>query len=232
MTGLFARKSIEALVAESETLLATTLPRTLGWFSLTCFGVGATIGAGIFVLTGTVAAQHAGPAIVLSFLLASVACALAGLCYAEFAGMVPVAGSAYTYAYATLGEFTAWIIGWCLLLEYLFASALVAIGWGGYAVSMAADFGLRLSPGFTAAPLDVGAAGLVTTGAFLNVPAVAVVLLCTVLLLAGTQVSARINNIIVAANVTAILVVGIAGLLYAKPAHWSPFVPPNAGHVG
>src|SRR5581483_7921114 len=232
MATSFARKSVEYLQEKARFTDGTSLPKSLGLFSLTCFGIGSTIGAGIFVLTGTVAAEHAGPAVVLCFLLASVACALAGMCYAEFAAMVPVAGSAYTYAYATLGEFTAWIIGWCLLLEYLFASALVAIGWGGYAVSMAADFGLRLSPGFTAAPLDVGAAGLVTTGAFLNVPAVAVVLLCTVLLLAGTQVSARINNIIVAANVTAILVVGIAGLLYAKPAHWSPFVPPNAGHVG
>jgi APA family basic amino acid/polyamine antiporter len=138
MSGLFACKSIEALTAEAERPKSgEALPRTLGFFSLTCFGVGSTIGAGIFVLTGTVAAVHAGPAVVLSFVLASLACALAGLCYAEFAAMVPAAGSAYTYAYATLGELVAWTIGWCLILEYLFASAMVAIGWAGYAVAMA-----------------------------------------------------------------------------------------------
>jgi len=164
--------------------------------------------------------------------LASFACALAGLCYAEFAGMVPVAGSAYTYAYATLGELVAWIIGWCLILEYLFASALVAIGWSGYAVSMAADFGLRLSPAFTQAPLDVTAAGLVFTGAVINLPAVAVVVLCTALLLAGTRTSARVNDIIVVAKVAVILVVSIAGLLYANGSHWSPMIPSNTGAFG
>lgn len=248
MTGLFTCKSVEALNRDAGSddwraaaahpssdphgASAAQLPRALGPVSLTCLGVGATIGAGIFVLTGTVAAEHAGPAVVLSFILASVACALAGLCYAELAAVVPVAGSAYTYAYATLGELVAWIIGWCLVLEYLFACALVAIGWAGYAVSMAADFGLHLSPAYTQAPFDVGTAGLASTGAFLNVPAVAVVLICTTLLVAGTQVSARINNVIVIANVAAILIVGVAGLLHANPAHWSPFVPPNTGHTG
>ncbi|MGH8240331.1 MAG: amino acid permease, partial [Steroidobacteraceae bacterium] len=173
MAGLFARKSVEA-AAQSAAGQSTALPRTLGLFSLTCFGVGSTIGAGIFVLTGTVAAHHAGPAVVLSLVLASVACALAGLCYAEFASMVPVAGSAYTYAYVTLGELIAWIIGWCLVVEYLLAGALVAIGWSGYAVSMAADFGLALPPALTQAPLDATAAGLVATGGVFNVPAAAI----------------------------------------------------------
>jgi basic amino acid/polyamine antiporter, APA family len=242
MAGLFARKSIEALrrAAESDSWNdaagqstgAVKLPRALGLVSLTCFGVGGTIGAGIFVLTGAVAADHAGPAVVLSFILASFACALAGLCYAELAAVVPVAGSAYTYAYATLGELVAWIIGWCLVLEYLFASALVAIGWAGYFDSMAAEFGLHIPPAFAQSPLDVGATGLVATGAFFNAPAVAVVCVCTLLLLAGTQVSARINNIIVVVNVAAIVVVGVAGLLYANPAHWSPFIPPNTGRSG
>ena len=230
---LFACKSIEALTQDAGALQSgAALPRTLSLFSLTCFGVGSTIGAGIFVLTGTVAAEHAGPAVVLSLVLASFACALAGLCYAEFAGMVPVAGSAYTYAYATLGELVAWIIGWCLILEYLFASALVAIGWSGYAVSMAADFGLVLSPAFTQAPLDVTAAGLVFTGAVINLPAVAVVVLCTALLLAGTRTSARVNDIIVVAKVAVILVVGIAGLLCANGSHWSPMIPSNTGAFG
>jgi basic amino acid/polyamine antiporter, APA family len=242
MTGLFARKSVEALRSATATddwsdpgtppMGTTKLPRALGLLSLTCFGVGGTIGAGIFVLTGAVAADHAGPAVVLSFILASFACALAGLCYAELAAIVPVAGSAYTYAYATLGELVAWIVGWCLVLEYLFSSSLVAIGWAGYFASMAAEFGLHIPTAFTQAPLDVGTTGLVATGAVCNVPAVAVVCFCTLLLLAGTQVSARINNLIVIVNVVAIVVVGVAGLLYADPAHWSPFIPANTGHLG
>lgn len=231
MSGLFTRKSIEALTAEAEAPEAA-LPRTLGLFSLTCFGVGSTIGAGIFVLTGTVAAAHAGPAVAFSFVLAGVACALAGLCYCEFAAMVPVAGSAYTYAYATLGELVAWIIGWCLILEYLFASAMVAIGWAGYAVAMATDFGFGVPPVFTRAPLDVGPGGLMATGAIFNAPAVAVVVLCTALLLVGTRASARVNDLIVVAKVIVIVIVGVAGLRFAHPSHWVPFIPPNTGRTG
>jgi basic amino acid/polyamine antiporter, APA family len=226
---LLARQPVEMLVRDTP---STELPRTLGMFSLTCFGVGSTIGAGIFVLTGVVAAEHAGPAVVLAFVLASVACALAGLCYAEFASIVPVAGSAYTYAYATLGELAAWIIGWCLMLEYLFASAMVAIGWGGYAVSMAADFGLILPATLTQAPFDVGPAGLAATGALFNAPAAAITVVCTLLLLAGTQLSARINDLIVVAKVIAIVIVGVAGLMYANAANWTPFIPPNTGQFG
>jgi APA family basic amino acid/polyamine antiporter len=230
LSRLFARKSIESLV--TETPASAALPRTLSFFSLTCFGVGSTIGAGIFVLTGTVAAEHAGPAVVISFVLASIACALAGLCYAEFASMVPVAGSAYTYAYATLGEAVAWTIGWCLVLEYLFASSLIAIGWAGYATSMAADFGLTLPASLTQAPLDVTAQGLVATGSLFNVPAAGVVALCTALLLAGTQLSARVNDVIVVAKVVAILIVGIAGLMFVQAEHWTPFLPANTGDFG
>jgi APA family basic amino acid/polyamine antiporter len=233
LSGLFASKSVEALIAESERPEAgEALPRTLGFFSLTCFGVGSTLGAGIFVLTGTVAAAHAGPAVVLSFVLAGLACALAGLCYAEFASMVPVAGSAYTYAYATLGELVAWTIGWCLILEYLFASAMVAIGWAGYALAMAGDFGLVLPPAFTQAPFDVGRGGLIATGAIVNAPAVAAVMLCTGLLLAGTRASARVNDLIVVAKVIVIVIVGVAGLLFAHPGRWVPFIPPNTGRAG
>jgi len=233
MSELFTCKSIEALTAEAERPKSgEALPRTLGLFSLTCFGVGSTIGAGIFVLTGTVAAAHAGPAVVLSFVLAGLACALAGLCYAEFAAMVPAAGSAYTYAYATLGELVAWTIGWCLILEYLFASAMVAIGWAGYAMAMAADFGFALPPAFTQTPLDVGPTGFIATGAIFNAPAVAVVLLCTGLLLGGTRASARVNDLIVVAKVIVIVVVGVAGLRFAHPGHWVPFIPPNTGGAG
>ena len=157
MQRLFARKTIESLTSSAATQSESSLPRTLGLFSLTCFGVGSTIGAGIFVLTGTVAAEHAGPAVAVSFLIASIACAFAGLCYAEFAALVPIAGSAYTYAYTSLGEGVAWIVGWCLVLEYLFASALVAIGWSGYAQSLAADFGVTVPPAILQAPFDVAA---------------------------------------------------------------------------
>jgi len=234
MSSLFVRKPVETLAKRGGSAADTSqaLPRTLGVFSLTCFGVGCTVGAGIFVLTGTVAAEHAGPAVALSFVLASIACALAGLCYAEFAALAPVAGSAYTYAYATLGEIVAWVIGWCLILEYLFACALVAIGWSGYIVSMAADVGLSLPAVLTQAPMDVGPHGLVVTGAFANIPAVLVTLGCTVLLLAGTRVSARINDLIVIVNVVAIVVIGVAGLARAHWRHWVPFVPPNTGHLG
>lgn len=226
---LFARQPVEMLVRDPA---SSPLPRTLGMFSLTCFGVGSTIGAGIFVLTGVVAAEHAGPAVVLAFILASVACALAGLCYAEFASIVPVAGSAYTYAYATLGELTAWIIGWCLMLEYLFASAMVAIGWAGYAVSMAADFGLILPAALTQAPFDIGPDGWMATGGVFNVPAAGITVVCTLLLLAGTQLSARVNDLIVVAKVIAIVIVGVAGLMYANTSHWTPFIPANTGQFG
>lgn len=230
ISKLFARKSVEVLMA--QTPASAALPRTLGWFSLTCFGVGSTIGAGIFVLTGTVAAEHAGPAVVLSFLLASVACVLAGLCYAEFASVVPVAGSAYTYAYVTLGEVVAWLVGWCLVLEYLFASALIAIGWAGYATSIAADLGFALPASLAQAPFDVTAGGLSMTGGIFNVPAAGVIMACTALLLAGTRTSARVNDLIVIAKIAVILVVGVAGLLFAQVEHWSPFVPPNDGGFG
>jgi APA family basic amino acid/polyamine antiporter len=230
MQRLFARKSIESLTSSAEA--ESSLPRTLGLFSLICFGVGSTIGAGIFVLTGTVAAEHAGPAVALSFVIASIACAFAGLCYAEFAALVPVAGSAYTYAYTSFGEAVAWIVGWCLVLEYLFASALVAIGWSGYAVSLGADLGLTVPAAILQAPFDVSASGIVSTGAAMNVPAICATLLCTALLLIGTQVSARVNGAIVLINILAILVVGTAGLMHAQKSHWTPFVPANMGHFG
>ena len=210
----------------------SVLPRTLGLFSLICFGVGSTIGAGIFVLTGTVAAEHAGPAVTLSFLLASIACGFAGLCYAEFAALIPLAGSAYTYAYVAFGEITAWIVGWCLVLEYIFASALVAIGWSGYAQSFSAHFGVHLPAALLQAPFDVSPHGLMMTGAVVNVPAVVAVLLCTALLLVGTQISARINGAIVIANVIAILVMSAIGLMHAHWNYWIPFIPPNAGSFG
>lgn len=232
MQRWFAHKSIESLASPGLIDSELGLPRTLGLFSLICFGVGSTIGAGIFVLTGTVAAEHAGPAVSLSFVIASIACALAGVCYAEFAALVPAAGSAYTYAYIAFGEIIAWVVGWCLVLEYMFASALVAIGWSGYAQSLAADFGFGLPAVILQAPFDVSSAGLMATGAAMNLPAIAAVLLCTILLLVGTQVSARINGAIVVVNVLAILLMSAAGIMHAHRSHWAPFIPANTGRFG
>jgi len=163
--GLFVLKSMEVLNAEANAEGAQTLKRTLGALNLTLLGIGAIIGAGIFVLTGTAAAQYAGPAVVFSFIIAGFACLFAGLCYAEFASMIPIAGSAYTYGYATLGELVAWIIGWDLILEYLFAASTVAVGWSGYFVAFLGQLGIHLPPQFASAPLDViGTHTLVRSG--------------------------------------------------------------------
>jgi APA family basic amino acid/polyamine antiporter len=154
--GLWSKKSITLLQAEAAAEgEAVTLRRALGALNLTMLGIGAIIGAGIFVLTGTAAAQYAGPAIVLSFVLAGLGCLFAGLCYAEFSAMIPIAGSAYTYGYATLGELVAWIIGWDLILEYLFGAATVAVGWSGYFVAFIKELGITLPTAWTKAPLDV-----------------------------------------------------------------------------
>src|SRR5215211_8442013 len=174
---LFIRKSLEDLRADAE---SNTLRRALGPLNLTTLGIGSIIGTGIFVLTGTAASQNAGPALVLSMIVAAVACALAGLCYAELASMIPVAGSAYTYAYASSGELVAWIIGWDLILEYALSGATVAVGWSGYFVSFLRDLGLALPPALTAAPgaTAVAANGSVVLGLF-NLPAGLIVLLVT-----------------------------------------------------
>ena len=230
----FARKSIGELRAEAGLDgRSTGLVRRIGFFALTCFGVGSTVGAGIFVLTGTVAAQHSGPAVALSFLIASLACVLAGLCYAELAAMMPVAGSAYSYTYATMGEGAAWAIGWCLVLEYLFAGALVAIGWSGYVQSFLHDIGLVLPTALTLAPFDVDTdRQLIATGSIVNLPAVLVTLLCTALLLRGTEFSAKVNNLIVVAKIAAMLLVVVTGFAYVNSANWIPFIPENSGVDG
>src|SRR5262249_17664346 len=168
--GLFTRKSFDALQAEAERGL---LRRSLGPWNLTALGIGCIIGTGIFVLTGTAASQNAGPALVLSMIISAVGCAFAGLCYAEFAAMVPVAGSAYTYAYATVGELFAWIIGWDLILEYALSVSTVAVGWSGYFVSLMRDFGWNVPAGFTASPgvpVDP-ATGALVAGVFLRLAA-------------------------------------------------------------
>jgi APA family basic amino acid/polyamine antiporter len=231
--SIWSRKPIERLHSEAHESGSHQLRRTLGVVQLTAFGVGCTVGAGIFVLTGTVAAQHAGPGVALSFALAGLVCLIAGLCYAEFAALVPVAGSAYSYAYATLGELIAWLIGWSLMLEYQFSASLVAIGWSGYLTSALSDLGVHLPVAVTSAPLTLDAAGhIVSTGGWINLPAVLVVAVCTALLIRGTNVTASVNLAIVLAKLLAILAVVVVGFRYVHPANWHPFIPPNTGHFG
>ena len=231
MNKLFKTKSIDDLIKESPG--EVKMQRTLGAANLTALGIGAIIGAGIFVLSGTAAAQYAGPAIVISFIVAGVACAFAGLCYAEFASMIPVAGSAYTYAYATLGELFAWIIGWDLILEYLFAASTVAVGWSGYIVSFLKDFGIHIPTYLTKAPFEhTDAAGWVATGSLINLPAAFVIATITCLLIVGIKESARFNNIIVIVKLAVILLFIIFGFMYVHAANWHPFIPENTGKSG
>jgi APA family basic amino acid/polyamine antiporter len=223
---LFRRKSVTDLQHEAAT--DHSLKRALGPWNLTLLGIGAIIGTGIFVLTGTVAAQNAGPAVVLSFVLAGVASIFAALCYAEFASLVPMAGSAYTYGYATLGEFIAWIIGWDLVLEYALGAVTVAIGWSGYVVSFLKDIGIVVPPAFSAAHGTViTLADGTTTTAIFNLPAVFIIAIVTALLVVGIKESANVNNVIVFIKV-AVVIIFIAGAAHAiNPANWHPFIPPQ-----
>jgi len=202
-----------------------TLKRTLTASNLVALGIGAIIGTGIFVLTGTAAANHAGPALTISFIVSGLGCLFAGLCYSEFASMLPISGSAYSYAYATLGEFLAWIIGWDLILEYLFGASTVAVGWSGYMVSFLDGFGIHLPAALTSAPLVHDAAGWHATGAIINLPAVLIVLTMTVLLVRGIRESAGFNNIIVLVKLAVILLFIFFGMWYVDTANWFPYIP-------
>src|SRR5687768_11991783 len=227
---LMWRKSIESLRADANT---SGLRRVLGPVQLTALGVGAIIGAGIFVLTGQAAAQHAGPAIVLSFVLAGIACGFAGLCYAEFASMIPVAGSAYTYAYATMGELLAWIIGWDLILEYSLGASTVAVGWSGYVVSFLSDLGIHI-PAEWANPMGAEvtlADGTVTQGIF-NFPAAFIALAVTALLVVGIRESASTNSVIVIIKVSVVLLFIAFGAAYVNADNWQPFIPTPTGEKG
>ena len=233
MPNLFIRKSFDRLQDEIRDD-AHNLKRVLGPSHLLLLGIGAIIGAGIFVLTGHAAAQYAGPAIVLSFILAGVACAFAGLCYAEFASMIPIAGSAYTYAYYTLGEFVAWIIGWDLILEYSLGATAVSIGWSGYVTSVLRDIGMGIPQALTSAPYAYNPElrQWTATGSLFNLPASFIILLITALLVIGIRESARVNSVIVVLKVLVILVFIVVGFHFIKPSLWKPFIPPNKGGFG
>jgi basic amino acid/polyamine antiporter, APA family len=243
---LFAKKTIDSLQAEADAdHLASadaqrTLKRSLSGMDLILLGIGCIIGAGIFVLTGHAAATNAGPGVVLSFVLGAIVCAFAGLCYAEMASTVPVSGSAYTYAYATMGEFIAWLIGWDLILEYCLGATTVAIGWSGYVVSFLHGFGIDVPSAFSSAPF---AFDTVTrwsqTGAILNVPAMLIVAVVTALLVVGIRESARVNSVIVVIKVAIVIAFIVAGFAYVDEANWvtgsnpeGAFIPPNMGEEG
>ena len=229
--NLFIRKTLAELEEQADSN-HNGLKRHLSALNLTLLGVGCVIGAGIFVLTGTAAALHAGPAVALSFVISAFGCLLAGLCYAEFASMIPVSGSAYTYGYATMGEFVAWIIGWDLILEYLFGSATVAVGWAGYVTSFLADFGIAIPPSMCQSPFIFDHTGWHASGAYINFPAVFIVALMTTLLVIGIKESAKFNNIIVLVKVNVILLFIGFGISHINVANWTPFVPANTGTFG
>ena len=261
MANLLAKKTLEMIQEEGAEHGEHTLRRVLGPINLMTLGIGAIIGAGIFVLTGAAAAKYAGPAIVLSFVLAGSACTFAGLCYAEFASLIPIAGSAYTYAYATLGELFAWIIGWDLILEYAFGAATVASGWSGYVLSFLQDFGIRIPPQITSAHGEVlvnyhghwehlsrikdtlasqhiNPDSLAHTGAYFDLVAFLAIMAVTVVLVIGIKESANLNSAIVMIKVSIVLVfIGVVGF-YALGhpslfwANWHPFIPPNQGTYG
>jgi APA family basic amino acid/polyamine antiporter len=254
--GLFRTKSIQDLMSQANDN-QHGLKRSLNALNLTTLGIGAIIGAGIFVLTGQAAAQYAGPAIVLSFVVSATACVLAGFCYAEFASMIPIAGSAYTYSYATLGEFFAWIIGWDLILEYLFAASTVSVGWSGYMVSFLRDYNIIIPveytnsmgtklislPGegwkilsnelvHTLSLKGIDLSAIPQTTAIVNLPAMFIVAVLTLLLVIGIKESATFNNIMVIVKVAIILIFIIAGFFFINKANWHPFIPENKGAFG
>jgi APA family basic amino acid/polyamine antiporter len=231
---LFSTKSVDKLRSDAE--YSYGLKRSLGAFDLILLGIGGIIGTGIFVLTGRAAAANAGPAVALSFTVAAVASAFAGLCYAEMASMIPIAGSAYTYAYTTMGELIAWIIGWDLILEYLVGAATVSVGWSGYVCAFVKNVtGHELSPTWTQAPFiwnEAATPHLHATGAILNLPAVFIVLAVTAILVVGIKESARFNGIIVLVKVAVVLMFVVAAAPYVRRENWTPFIPPNTGVRG
>ena len=232
MRDLLIQKPLQQLMEEAKEEGAHTLKRVLGPWALTALGIGAIIGAGIFVLTGQAAAQHAGPAVPLSFVAAGLACAFAGLCYAEFASLIPIAGSAYTYGYATLGELFAWIIGWDLILEYALGAATVSVGWAGYFVSLLEEFNILVPAAIATPTFAQTAPGQAATGGSYNLIAFLILLLISTVLAIGIKESANINTTIVILKLGIVLIFVLAGISYVKPENWQPFIPPNTGTFG
>ena len=232
MKNLFATKPLSLLMEEMKG--ENRLRRVLGPLHLTSLGIGAIIGTGIFVLTGVAAHDKAGPALILSFLLAGVACVFSALCYAEFAAMVPVAGSAYTYAYATLGELFAWIIGWDLVLEYTVASAAVAHGWSHYFQDFIGILGLELPHALTNAPFNFDPTNghLVATGTWLDLPAIVVTAAVAAILVIGIRESANFNTAMVVVKIAVVLLVIVVGAFHVHPENWRPFAPYGYTGVG
>lgn len=227
MKYLFSKKSLHSLQQEGS-VEGRSLNRVLSATNLTTLGIGAIIGAGIFVLSGKVAAVNAGPAIMLSLIISGIGCAFAGLCYAEFASLIPVSGSAYTYAYATLGEFLAWIIGWDLILEYLFAASTVSVGWSGYVVSFLKDCGIDI-PAYLITP---AMQSFTSFAPQINLPAMLIVAFVTILLVIGIKTSAVFNNFMVVIKVIIILLFAGIGIAFINVGNWHPFIPPNTGEFG
>lgn len=230
---MFYKKSLEQLMKEAESSGEGTLKRTLGSRNLVALGIGAIIGAGLFSITGGAAANNAGPAITISFIVAAVGCAFAGLCYAEFASMIPVAGSAYTYSYATMGEFIAWVIGWDLVLEYAVGAATVSISWSRYLVKFLAYFNVSLPPEMVMSPFDTAtlADGTIVSG-IINLPAVFIVVLMSLLLIKGTKESAFVNGLIVALKVAVVIIFIGLGWKYINTENYQPYIPTNTGNFG
>jgi basic amino acid/polyamine antiporter, APA family len=229
----FTRKPLNVLFKESEEVGGHTLKRTLGSVNLVALGIGAIIGAGLFSITGGAAANNAGPAVTISFIIAAFGCAFAGLCYAEFASMIPVAGSAYTYSFATMGRLMAWIIGWDLVLEYAVGAATVSISWSRYLVKFLDHFNIHLPPQLTMSPFDSVTLidGSLVTGV-INLPAVFIIVLMSLLLIKGTRESSSVNNIIVALKIIVVLVFIILGWSYINPENYKPYIPTNTGKFG
>ena len=229
--GIFATKSIEHLRGEAEH--ATGLKRTLGAFDLITLGIGAIIGAGLFVRTAAAAANHAGPAVTLGFVVAAIGCAFAGLCYAEFASMIPIAGSAYTYSYATMGELVAWIIGWDLVLEYAIGAATVGIAWSEYLNKLLEYFGTQIPYAWCHSPFESlrDATGAVTAHGMMNLPALFIVLVLSLLLIRGIRESALVNGLIVIAKVSIVILFIVFGWGYINPANHDPYIPAASTYV-
>jgi basic amino acid/polyamine antiporter, APA family len=228
---LFAVRSVDSLVRELDS--GPRLNRVLSARALTAIGLGSTIGTGIFILTGTVAANHAGPALTLALAIAAFGSALAAICYAEFAAMIPVSGSAYTYTYATLGEIVAWIVGWNLSLEYMISASAVGVGWSEYMVNLLAEWGWRVPTALSSAPFgktEDGTLGL--TGAIVNLPAVLIILALGWVCYVGVRESSAANSVMVVIKVLVIVVFIVAGASFVDTQNWQPYLPPNTGEFG